>query len=145
MLVSVATVAALLYDGHCNLCTNGARRLARWARPGSLELVDFQQSGALERFPGLTYEQCMQAMQLVEPNGRIRHGADAVVASLLTRGWPFAWARLYYVPGLRFMADSAYAWVARNRYRFMGHTECQSGTCRLPAKVDPNAKKIRSA
>lgn len=145
MLLNVAAPAALLYDGHCNLCTNGARRLERWARPGSLELVDFQQPGVLVRFPELTYEQCMQAMQLVEPNGHIRHGADAVVAALLTRGWPFFWARLYYVPGLRFVADRAYAWIARNRYRFMGHNDCQSGTCQLPVQPASKAKKIRSA
>jgi len=123
--------ASLLYDGHCRLCTRGAQRLVRWARPGSILLLDFQQPGVLERFPGLTRAQCMQAMQLVEPDGRVRSGPEAIVATLLTRGFWFGWTRLYRLPGLRFLVDRAYAWVARNRYRFMGRSDCTSDACEL--------------
>jgi len=85
----------------------------------------------LERFPRLTYEACMRAIQLVTPDGRVLQASEAVVAVLLTRGWICAWARLYYVPGLRQLVDLAYAWIARNRYRFFGRAACDEGACRL--------------
>ncbi len=123
--------AVLLYDGHCRLCIAGARRLAGWGGPGAIELADFQDPGVLERFPDLTHGQCMQAMHLVEPQGRVFRAAEAVVAVLLTRGRLFAWARLYYLPGLRTLVDRAYEWVARNRYRLMGRAECAHADCAL--------------
>jgi predicted DCC family thiol-disulfide oxidoreductase YuxK len=137
---AVTAQAALLYDGHCRLCTGGAQRLARWARPGSVELLDFQQPGVLDRFPGLTHAQCMQAMQFVGQDGQVRRGVDAIVATLRTRGWWFGWTRVYRVSGVRFLADRVYAWVARNRYRLMGHAECSNGACGLPPRAAPRAE-----
>jgi len=126
--------AALLYDGHCRLCTAGSSRLKRWAAPGSVELLDFQAAGVLDRFPNLTHEQCMQAVHLVSADGRVFRAAEAVVALLLTRGVLFGWARLYYLPGLRALVDLAYAWVARNRYRLMGRNACSDEACALHLK-----------
>ncbi len=126
--------AVLLYDGHCQLCVAGARRLSAWARPGAIQLANFQEPGVLERFPGLTHGQCMQAMHLVEPDGRVFRAFEAAVAALLTRGWLFAWARLYYLPGLRLLCDLAYRWVARNRYRLTGGARCSETACGLHPK-----------
>jgi len=127
----MARAAVLLFDGHCRLCTAGARKLARWARPGAVELASFQDPSVLGRFPDLTRDQCLQAMHLVEPDGHVFGGAEAVVAVLVTRGWLFAWTRLYYLPGLRWLADRAYRWVARNRYRLTGRAPCDETGCVL--------------
>ncbi len=124
----------LLYDGHCRLCSAGSSRLKRWAAPGSVELLDFQAQGVLERFPGITHEQCMRAVHFVRPDGRVHRAAEAVAQVLLTRGAPCAWARLYYLPGLRSLVDLAYEWVARNRYRLMGRNACPDGACALHFK-----------
>jgi predicted DCC family thiol-disulfide oxidoreductase YuxK len=123
----------VLYDGHCRLCTRGARKLVALARPGAVEAVSFQESGALDRFPGLTYEACMQAMYLVAPDGRLVRGFEAAVGAVATRplvGW-LAYA--YYLPGIRQLCDRLYAWIAANRYRFFGKTTdaCANGTCSL--------------
>jgi predicted DCC family thiol-disulfide oxidoreductase YuxK len=129
---------AILYDGHCRFCTTGARKLASWMRRGSTELVDFQQPGALARFPGLSYEACMERMYLVAPDGRFFGGAEAVaraVATLPVIGWV---AFLYYVPGIRQLLDRLYRLIAANRYRIMGRAvaagECEDGTCALHLK-----------
>ena len=126
--------ALLLYDGHCRLCRAGSNRLERWAAPGSVQLLDFQAAGVLERFPSLTHEQCMRAVHLVRPDGHVFRAAEAVVAVLLTRGALCGWARLYYLPGLRALVDRAYEWVARNRYRLMGRNACSDGACALHFK-----------
>src|SRR6187399_1794073 len=121
----------VLYDGHCRICTGGARKLAALARPGAIEMRDFQEPGVLAAFPQLTHEECMQAMQLVTPDGRVFAGAEAVVRALASRTIIGIPARLYYVPGLRQLADAAYAWIARNRYRLSGAPACDDAGCAL--------------
>ncbi len=125
----MAARATLLYDGKCRLCRAGAARLESWAAPGSLELADFQAEGVLQRFPGLTHAACMQAVHLVRPDGRVQRGAEAVAGVLLTRPVLCGWARLYYLPGLRALVDAAYAWIARNRYRWFGRPACGDQGC----------------
>jgi predicted DCC family thiol-disulfide oxidoreductase YuxK len=128
----------VLYDGRCRFCVAGARRLFALARPGAVEMKDFQQPGVLAAYPQVSYEACMRAMQLITADGRVHEGAEAVARVLMTRkilGLP---ARLYFVPGLRQIADALYAWVARNRYRLRGRAEsCEDGACALH---DPDRK-----
>jgi predicted DCC family thiol-disulfide oxidoreductase YuxK len=125
----------LIYDGLCRFCTAGARRFVGWMGPDAVELVDFQRPGALDRFPGLTHQECMQAMQLVSPDGRVFRGAEGVARALATRRILGRIAYLYYVPGLRQVLNWLYGRVAANRYRIMGKVvatgECDGGTCAL--------------
>ena len=123
--------AVLLYDGHCRLCRGGADRILRLAKPGAIELRDFQQPGALDAFPGVTHEACMQAIHLVTPAGEVSRGAQAVVEAIATRGGLTRAARVYYLPGLRQLIDAAYAFVARHRYRFGRGPACEDGACAL--------------
>src|SRR5215471_18026655 len=102
----------LVYDGLCKFCTAGAQRLVRWMGPVEVELLDFQRPGALDRFPGLTHDACMKAMQLVTPDGRVYHGVEAAVRAFATRRFLGRLAYVYYVPGLRQLLDWLYARVA---------------------------------
>ena len=124
----------ILYDGLCRFCARQSRRLIALARPGLVEAVNFQQEGALDRFPGVTHDACMKAMHLIEPDGRISQGAEAIARAIATRPM-FRWIRpLYYLPGLHQTLDGLYAFIASNRYRLWGKTtsqDCDSGTCRL--------------
>ena len=76
-----------------------------------------------ERFPQISEAQCLTAMQLVLPDGRVLAGADAVPELLnRVRGWRHvAW--VFGLPPLRPLARRVYAWVARNRMKI---------SCRLP-------------
>lgn len=123
-----------LYDGHCPFCTSQAEKLKARAR-GAIDIVDFQKEGVLERFPGLTHEECMRAMQLIAPDGRVFAGAEAVVRALRA-GRPVLgrMAMVYYVPGVRQIMDWGYAWVARNRYWLFGKKQAkcdEGGSCSL--------------
>jgi predicted DCC family thiol-disulfide oxidoreductase YuxK len=132
----------VLYDGLCRFCTAQVQNLLKLARPGAIELVDFQQPGVLDRFPGLTHDICMQAMCLVTPDGKIVRGFEAAVQAVATRPVLKYLANLYYIPGIRQLLDWLYRVIARNRYRIMGKTVsdegCASGTCALHF---PNAGK----
>jgi predicted DCC family thiol-disulfide oxidoreductase YuxK len=125
----------LIYDGLCKFCTASARHFARWMGRVEVQLLDFQRPGALDRFPGLTHDACMKAMQLVTPDGRVYQGFEAAARGFATRRLVGKLAYLYYAPGLRQLLDWLYRRVAANRYRIMGkalaHGECEGGTCDL--------------
>ena len=125
----------VLFDGHCTFCTQQAGNLRKFARSDALEMRDFQADGALDAFPGVTYDQCMQAMQLIKPDGRVYSGFEAAVHAVATRriiGWV---AYLYYVPGLKQLFDALYRVIARNRYELIkkqvDEHGCDGGTCSL--------------
>lgn len=122
----------VLYDGHCRFCTAQMARLRRWATPDSIDKVDFQEEGALARFPGLTWDDCMKEMKLVSPDGRVHGGADAIARALTTRPvwWLLVWP--FYIPGIRQIARAIYRLVARHRYR-LAAKDCDGGTCSLHA------------
>ena len=109
----------LIYDGHCRFCISQATRLQRWVR-GRVRLESFRDSGVIARYPGLTEARCERALQLVEPDGRIHSGAEAVAYALRLRPLlaPIAW--LYQVPVLRQIVDWGYGTIARNRFRLQG-------------------------
>jgi predicted DCC family thiol-disulfide oxidoreductase YuxK/protein-S-isoprenylcysteine O-methyltransferase Ste14 len=128
-------IAVVLYDGHCRFCTPASRRLLRLARPGAVQAVDFQEPGALDRFPGVSFAACMECMHLVTATGRVHAGFEAAVQAVATRR-PWGWiAWLYYLPGLRLLCDLAYRLVAAYRYRLLGKTVaaggCDGGSCSL--------------
>jgi predicted DCC family thiol-disulfide oxidoreductase YuxK len=117
----------VLFDGRCRFCDAGSRRLVALARAGAVERVDFQQPGALDRFPGVTHAACMRQMYLVTPDGRVVGGMEAAARALATRrgvGWL---AYLYYLPGLRLLLDLLYRLIAANRYRLMGKAVASGG------------------
>jgi predicted DCC family thiol-disulfide oxidoreductase YuxK len=124
-------IPVVLFDGDCGFCTAQARRLAA---PGKISLRSFREEAALAAFPGLSLEECVREMKLVDRDGRIYGGAEAIARTLgLGRRFLGKFALLYYVPGVRWIADRLYAWVARNRFRLpRSHAAaCDDGTCGL--------------
>ncbi|MBN1207316.1 MAG: DUF393 domain-containing protein [Myxococcaceae bacterium] len=123
----------ILYDGHCRLCIAAAKELHRLLGGRGTELRSFRDEGVLAAFPGISAERCEKALQLVQADGRVVEGAEAVVRGL---GRGRAWARVlyvYYVPGLRQLVDGVYRLVARYRFRIAGR-ECPDGACAVHFK-----------
>jgi len=124
--------AVLLYDGHCRVCGGAAREFRKWVGGTGLQLRSFREDGALAAFPGLTLARCEEAMQLVLADGRVVQGAEAIVRAL--GGHPLGrLLSLYYVPGLRQLADVLYGVVARHRFRVAGRA-CPDGACSVHFK-----------
>src|SRR5262249_44433979 len=125
----------VLYDGHCRFCVAQMKRLMALARRDRVVAVDFQELGALDRFPGISHEACMQAMHLITSDGRVYRGFEALVRTLGTRPGLGPAAYLYYLPGLRQLCDRLYTFVAAHRYRIWGRSksaaQCESGACSL--------------
>jgi predicted DCC family thiol-disulfide oxidoreductase YuxK len=68
------------------------------------------------RFPQIPVERFRASVQLVEGDGRVYEGAEAVFRALAAvpgRGWPLALYR--NVPGFAPLAEAIYGFVARHR------------------------------
>jgi len=123
-----AAPAVLIYDADCSMCRASALWLMRRALAGGadeLEILPCRSPVRRERFGFIADETCMQAMQLVLPDGRVLAGADAA-PEILRRIPRWRWvATLFSLPTARPIARRVYAWIARNRMRL---------SCRLPAR-----------
>jgi predicted DCC family thiol-disulfide oxidoreductase YuxK len=110
--------AVLIYDGECAMCRASALWLMRRARiPDRLEILPCRSGPRRARYPQITDEACMSAMQLVLPDGRILSGADAVPELLRrVRGWRWV-AALFGLPPVLPVTRRLYAWVARSRMK----------------------------
>jgi len=110
--------AVLIYDGDCAMCRASALWLMRRALVSDgLEVLPCRSRVRRERYPQITDEACMSAMQLVLLDGRVLAGADAVPELLRRlRGWRWA-AAIFGLPPVRPLTRRLYAWVARSRMR----------------------------
>ncbi len=117
----------LIFDGDCNFCR---RWISRWRETTGerVEYVPFQHPRAAERFPELSREQCEQAVQLIDTDGSIHSGAEAVFRALAVAPrcrWPL-W--LYqHVPGVAPVTESVYHSIAKHRTGFSLLTRCLWG------------------
>ena len=123
----------LVFDGDCRFCQAQVQRLSRWAGP-QLAPLPLQQDDLLAAL-GIEHSEAMRAMQLVTRDGYIYCGVEAVVQALRGRAVLGRLLKLYYVPGLRQLADLGYRLIARYRYHILGRAvargECDGGSCAL--------------
>lgn len=122
----------VVYDGTCRVCTRLATLLDRWDREKQLEVIPFQNTSVLDRFPWIPAEAYAEAMQLIGPGGRTWQGADAIeqLLKLLRYGGALGWA--FRIPYFGALFSRFYRWFARNRYRFGCGEHCQL----RPAQLD---------
>jgi predicted DCC family thiol-disulfide oxidoreductase YuxK len=109
----------LVYDGDCGFCTSCVHLLERIGPDA--EIVAWQLTDLAEL--GIAEEQAADAVQLVQVDGTVRSGHEAVGAVLGTAGpiWRVA-GRTLLLPGLSWLAAGAYRLIADNRYRLPGGT-----------------------
>ena len=106
----------LIFDGDCTFCR---RWIARWKQitNGRVDYAPLQSEAIATDFPEISREQTESAVHLIEPDGRVTRGAEAVFRSLaVARRWPL-W--MYEsVPGVAPITELAYRIVARHRAFF---------------------------
>ena len=108
----------LVYDGDCGFCKLW---IARW-REITAGAVDYEElQDAAVRFPEVPRAAFENAVKLIETDGRVFSGAEAVYRSLGKGGgsgfgrWAFE-----HVPGFAPFSNYAYAFIAR--HRTLAHT-----------------------
>jgi predicted DCC family thiol-disulfide oxidoreductase YuxK len=110
----------VLYDGNCRFCRGQISILRRLDLTGRLEFTSLHDPRVSEAFPGLSREEMMEEMVVVDTRGREWRGAAAVryLSRRLVALWPLAVP--LHVPGSMPLWAAVYRLVARNRYRISG-------------------------
>ena len=105
----------IIFDGKCGFC----RRRVAWLRRRTGDRVDFAPfQEEADRFPHIARERFEAAVGLVEPDGELVFGAEAVFRAL-SRAPRMGWLLSVYrrVPGAAVVAEAVYRWVAAGRGR----------------------------
>ncbi|MDO4260027.1 MAG: DUF393 domain-containing protein [Actinomycetaceae bacterium] len=110
----------LVFDGHCGFCTRAAGWLRRLDRRQRVQIYPAQRPGVLERF-ALTENDAQKAAWAF--TGRRRTAGAAAVnlvldAALGVKGF----SSFYNLPGIHWIQDRLYQWVADHRYMLRGVT-----------------------
>lgn len=126
---SVPSGPVVVYDGDCAFCRAQIARIRRRDRSVQFEYVARQTPGLEQRFCRLAEGDFNSGMRLVDPQGRIHVGADAVyeIARRLPVWRRLAW--LYRLPIVHGAARLIYKWIAANRQslgRSCARNECSA-------------------
>ncbi len=120
--------AIALYDGDCRFCTRWRDRMVARDPRGAVEWLSVHDPSVASRFPGIDREDAMRQMWVVTPDGSVHKGAEGwrVLFGVLDG---LSWvAALYRIPGVPFVMDRVYRYIAARRYRL----SCSDAACRRP-------------
>jgi predicted DCC family thiol-disulfide oxidoreductase YuxK len=108
--------AVLIYDSNCPVCKKTAEWIKKNEYKDSFEMLPCQSEELRSRFPFIEQVVCMQAMQLILPDGQVLSGEKAFpeILKRLKRYSPAA--GLFKLPGSEILSSSFYRWFADNRY-----------------------------
>ncbi|GAB4046442.1 thiol-disulfide oxidoreductase DCC family protein [Catellatospora paridis] len=118
--------ATFVYDGDCAFCTRCVEFIRRRV-PTAAVIVPWH-SADLPAL-GLTREQCLTAVQYVEPGRPALAGPEAIAALLRASRSP--WRPLgaaLDLPAVGLFSWPVYRWIARHRHRLPGGT----AACAVP-------------
>ena len=108
----------MIYDGDCRFCELWIRRWQS-ATGDRIEYIPFQDPRVAAQFPEIAREQFEAAVQLIQPDGAVYAGAEAVFRSLATnrcgRWWLKGYERSQTFAGI---TEWSYRFVARHRQFF---------------------------
>jgi predicted DCC family thiol-disulfide oxidoreductase YuxK len=118
-VVSTAARAlyTVIYDGECGYCRKQMNRMRGRDFRRQFAFVPSGAPDLIERFPQLAGEDFNLGLRMVEPDGRVHVGADAVyqVARRLSGTRWIAW--VFRAPGIAWLARRVYAKIAARRHR----------------------------
>jgi hydroxyacylglutathione hydrolase len=118
----------VLYDDQCEICQAGVAWLKVLDRRGRTEAVAITAAALEELGAGLEMDSCLRELHVVDPDGRVYKGWDAVARLARLFGWTWIVGAVGSVAPFRQMARWAYGFVARNRHAL---SKCRGGACRV--------------
>jgi predicted DCC family thiol-disulfide oxidoreductase YuxK len=108
------------------MCTRSRDLLLRMDRTGNLQTEPLQSPGAAQRL-GIAPASLLDSVRWLDSSGAVYSGAQAANAALSAAVGIRIPLVIYRIPGIRFVEEAIYRWVAANRYRFPGTTPyCES-------------------
>jgi predicted DCC family thiol-disulfide oxidoreductase YuxK len=106
----------MIFDGDCEFCRFW---VGRWHKTtdGLVDFIPSQAPSVVRDFPEIPDCELQKSVQLIETDGAVYDGAEAVLRSLKPkRGWTLS--AYYKIPGARRLSESLYRLVANHRKRF---------------------------
>ena len=124
------TKPVIIYDGECNFCLNGIRRIQNKDQAGQFTYTPKQTPDLYAHYPQLEAIESKEGMRFIDANGKIYCGADTIyqIYRRLGRYRYITW--LYLVPVIRTLLKGAYLIIAKNRSR-LSKLDCESETCSI--------------
>ncbi|HTB84795.1 MAG TPA: lipase maturation factor family protein [Candidatus Sulfotelmatobacter sp.] len=108
----------IVFDGDCNFCTLWIHRW-RQITGDTVDYLPSQAAGIGAQFPEIPPGQFQTAIQLIETDGAVYSGAQAVFRVLSKNpGWQWPLAAYELFPGISRITESAYGFVAGHRTFF---------------------------
>lgn len=125
------TKARVLYDGDCAFCCKSIALLGKLDWLGQLAFVNARdETQPFLREPLVAAAPLLAQMHVLPVDGKHLYGGYRAIRWLAWR-LPATWlvAPLLYLPGMTWLGQKVYLWVARNRFKIV---PCAHGACRLP-------------
>ena len=117
----------VVFDGVCNLCTASVQFIIKRDSKHRFKFCSFQSNFAQEILSDHSINFIEPESILLITKQGILYESDAALT--IARHLSGAWPMLYVFKILpRFIRDSIYKWIARNRYRFFG----KKNACWIP-------------
>ena len=110
-----------VYDGDCGFCR---RWVSQWQSQTGDQVIYLPYQQVAFKFPQIPESTFREAVHLIEPDGRISRGAEAVLRTLAfapRKRW-MLWA-YEHLPGVAPVSEAVYRAVARRRARFSAVTQ----------------------
>ncbi|HEY1841426.1 MAG TPA: DUF393 domain-containing protein [Mycobacterium sp.] len=121
-----APAGTLFFDGACGMCTRSRDLLLKFNRTGNVQTETLQSPGAAQRL-GITPTSLLESVRWLDATGAVYSAAEAANAAFSAAVGTRIPLVIYRIPGIRFIEEAVYQWVAANRHRFPGTTPyCES-------------------
>jgi predicted DCC family thiol-disulfide oxidoreductase YuxK len=120
----------MVFDGDCGFCRTW---IDRWRRHTgeNVTYVPYQEAAAW--YPDIPEEDFAQAVHLIEGDGRVSRGAEAVCRALAIAGRSAPLFLYQHLPGCSQVSEAIYRQVARRRQLFSHLTEWLWGAAAPPS------------
>jgi predicted DCC family thiol-disulfide oxidoreductase YuxK len=106
------------------------RRLATLDATAKIKHVDYQPFEDISKLdPRLTREKCHSVIHLLTKDGQLFGGFSAFRALTLRLPLLYLFAPILHLPGMKWVGDAVYAFIAKNRYLFHRKAACQDNAC----------------
>ncbi|PJZ69039.1 hypothetical protein CH373_03975 [Leptospira perolatii] len=123
----------VFFDGVCNFCNSSVNLLIALDRKSRFLFASLQSETAKKLVPGIAARlDGTEASMVLYDSGKLKLKSDAILGIGVLLGFPWSLARIGYIFP-RFLRNSIYGWIARNRYKWFGKKE----VCMIP---DPKVK-----
>jgi len=135
----------VLYDDQCPMCTFQMRVLTWLDWFNVTTLLPMSDPRVAEAAPGLTREDLSAAIHCLAKDGKRYRGAHCVRYVGMRMPLLVPLALFLWIPGVIWIAEKIYAWVARNRYILSRVFGCKEACALLPQRERRNEKEIQTA